>query len=75
MILKEAFQLTQVSLSDAVPNKEPDDFTVVSETHNSASLSWKAIPHEHQRGFLTHYNLCSEKISSQDGKKGTKVVI
>ncbi|XP_037554060.1 uncharacterized protein il12rb1 [Nematolebias whitei] len=54
---------------EGVPNKEPDDFTVVAETHNSASLSWKAISHEHQRGFLTHYNLCSEKISPQDGKK------
>ncbi|XP_017268887.1 interleukin-12 receptor subunit beta-1 isoform X2 [Kryptolebias marmoratus] len=54
---------------EGVPNKEPKDFAVVAETQNSASLSWKGISHEHLRGFLTHYNLCSVKISSQDGKK------
>ncbi|XP_028259602.1 leukemia inhibitory factor receptor [Parambassis ranga] len=48
-----------------VPLSTPLDFTVFSETHNSAHLSWKPIPYEDQRGFITHYNLCITKIDTQ----------
>ncbi|XP_069009458.1 interleukin-31 receptor subunit alpha [Embiotoca jacksoni] len=49
---------------EGVPT-EPQDFIAFSETHSSANLSWKEITYKDQRGFLTHYNLCSVKISSQ----------
>ncbi|XP_008277613.1 leukemia inhibitory factor receptor [Stegastes partitus] len=48
------------------PVKEPQDFIAFSEAQSSANLSWKAIPYNSQRGFLTHYSLCRVKISSQD---------
>ncbi|XP_061594967.1 uncharacterized protein il12rb1 [Cololabis saira] len=51
---------------EGVPIKEPQDFKVLGETHNSADLSWKAISYEHQQGFLTHYKLCREKIGSKE---------
>ncbi|XP_037627105.1 interleukin-12 receptor subunit beta-1 isoform X1 [Sebastes umbrosus] len=54
---------------EGVPLREPQDFRTFSETHTSANLSWKAIPSVDQRGFLTHYSLCSVKISSQDEPK------
>ncbi|KAM7388002.1 hypothetical protein PAMP_024206 [Pampus punctatissimus] len=53
---------------EGVPRK-PQNFITFGETHNSAYLSWKAIPSVDQRGFLTHYKLCSVKISSQDEQK------
>ncbi|XP_034069023.1 interleukin-12 receptor subunit beta-1-like isoform X2 [Gymnodraco acuticeps] len=51
------------------PQREPQNFTAFSETHTSSNLSWKAIPSADQRGFLTHYSLCSVKDSSQDERK------
>ncbi|KAK1897217.1 Leukemia inhibitory factor receptor [Dissostichus eleginoides] len=51
------------------PLREPKDFIAFSETHTSINLSWKAIPSADQRGFLTHYSLCSVKDSSQDERK------
>ncbi|XP_034002315.1 interleukin-6 receptor subunit beta-like isoform X2 [Trematomus bernacchii] len=54
---------------EGAPLREPQDFIAFSETHNSTNLSWKAIPSTDQRGFLTHYSLCSVKVSSQDERK------
>ncbi|XP_040896441.1 uncharacterized protein il12rb1 isoform X3 [Toxotes jaculatrix] len=54
---------------EGAPSREPQEFVAFSETHNSADLSWKAIATMDQRGFLTHYSLCSVKISSQDEPK------
>ncbi|XP_045905644.1 interleukin-6 receptor subunit beta isoform X2 [Micropterus dolomieu] len=51
------------------PLRKPQDFIAFDETQSSAVLSWKAIPSVDQRGFLTHYSLCSVKISSQDEPK------
>ncbi|XP_060890793.1 interleukin-12 receptor subunit beta-2, partial [Labrus mixtus] len=48
------------------PLTEPQDFNANGETHCSVNLSWRGIPSEEQRGFLTHYSLCREKMSSQD---------
>uniref|UniRef100_A0A671V1S4 Fibronectin type-III domain-containing protein n=1 Tax=Sparus aurata TaxID=8175 RepID=A0A671V1S4_SPAAU len=48
------------------PRIKPQNFTHSSETDNSVNLSWKAIPPADQRGFLTHYSLCSVKISSPE---------
>ncbi|KAM7011898.1 interleukin-12 receptor subunit beta-2 [Tautogolabrus adspersus] len=48
------------------PLTEPQEFNAFGETHCSVNLSWQGIPSEEQRGFLTHYSLCREKISSQD---------
>ncbi|XP_034069039.1 interleukin-31 receptor subunit alpha-like isoform X2 [Gymnodraco acuticeps] len=53
---------------EGAPLREPQDFIAFSETHTS-NLSWKAIPSADQRGFLTHYSLCSVKVSSQDERK------
>ncbi|XP_070816930.1 leukemia inhibitory factor receptor [Chaetodon trifascialis] len=54
---------------EGVPRRAPQDFSSFSETHNSVHLSWKAIPPADQQGFLSHYSLCSVKISSQDEPK------
>ncbi|XP_070765728.1 interleukin-31 receptor subunit alpha [Enoplosus armatus] len=54
---------------EGVPLREPQDFIAFSEKPSSAYLSWKAIPFVDQQGFLTHYILCSMKISSQDEPK------
>ncbi|KAF3835255.1 hypothetical protein F7725_027813 [Dissostichus mawsoni] len=54
---------------EGAPLREPQDFIAFSETHTSTNLSWKAIPSADQRGFLTHYSLCSVKVSSQDERK------
>ncbi|XP_028300677.1 interleukin-27 receptor subunit alpha isoform X2 [Gouania willdenowi] len=51
---------------EGAPNKAPQDFIAFSETHTSVNLSWTEIPIRHQRGFLTHYKLCSVRNSSQD---------
>ncbi|XP_028443755.1 interleukin-12 receptor subunit beta-2 [Perca flavescens] len=51
---------------EGVPSKKPQDFISFSETHTSVNLSWKAIPFADQKGYLTHYRLCSVTISSQD---------
>ncbi|XP_062250686.1 interleukin-12 receptor subunit beta-1 isoform X2 [Platichthys flesus] len=51
---------------EGAPLREPQDITVFGQTHNSANLSWKAIPSKDQRGFLTHYSLCSGKLGSRD---------
>ncbi|XP_030288211.1 interleukin-6 receptor subunit beta-like isoform X3 [Sparus aurata] len=51
------------------PRIKPQNFTHSSETDNSVNLSWKAIPPADQRGFLTHYSLCSVKISSPEVRK------
>ncbi|XP_031163124.1 interleukin-12 receptor subunit beta-1 isoform X2 [Sander lucioperca] len=51
---------------EGVPLREPQDLISFSETHTSVNLSWKAIPLVDQQGFLTHYGLCSVKISSQN---------
>ncbi|XP_047198337.1 uncharacterized protein LOC118119117 [Hippoglossus stenolepis] len=51
---------------EGAPRREPQDITVFGQTHNSANLSWKAITSEDQRGFLTHYSLCSVKMGSRD---------
>ncbi|XP_014835991.1 PREDICTED: interleukin-12 receptor subunit beta-1 [Poecilia mexicana] len=50
---------------EGVPSKEPQNFMTVSDTHDSADLTWKQISYEHLRGFLTHYKLCTVKINSQ----------
>ncbi|XP_053178968.1 interleukin-6 receptor subunit beta [Scomber japonicus] len=55
---------------EGVPDRAPQDFIAFNETYNSAELSWKAIPFVNQRGFLTHYILCSVQISSQDKQGG-----
>ncbi|KAF7656313.1 hypothetical protein LDENG_00043750 [Lucifuga dentata] len=54
---------------EGAPSSEPEDFNALSETHSSANLSWKAIPLEDQRGFLTHYIMCSMKINLQSEAK------
>nr|XP_049588344.1 oncostatin-M-specific receptor subunit beta isoform X2 [Syngnathus scovelli] len=46
-----------------VPKIAPQDLLAFNETHNSVTLSWKAIPEDDARGFLTHYNVCSVKIN------------
>ncbi|XP_034439850.1 interleukin-12 receptor subunit beta-1-like [Hippoglossus hippoglossus] len=51
---------------EGAPRREPQDITVFGQTHNSANLSWKAITSEDQRGFLTHYSLCSVKMGSRN---------
>ncbi|XP_060934530.1 interleukin-31 receptor subunit alpha-like [Limanda limanda] len=51
---------------EGAPLREPQDITVFGQTHNSANLSWKAIPSKDQRGFLTHYSLCSVEMGSKD---------
>nr|XP_020512174.1 leukemia inhibitory factor receptor-like isoform X1 [Labrus bergylta] len=51
------------------PLTEPQHFSASDETHCSVNLSWQEIPYEEQRGFLTHYSLCREKISSQDERQ------
>uniref|UniRef100_A0A3B3V231 Fibronectin type-III domain-containing protein n=1 Tax=Poecilia latipinna TaxID=48699 RepID=A0A3B3V231_9TELE len=45
---------------EGVPSKEPQNFMTVSDTHDSADLTWKQISYEHLRGFLTHYKLCTK---------------
>nr|XP_054608212.1 interleukin-6 receptor subunit beta [Nothobranchius furzeri] len=55
-------------LKEGAPNKEPQYDKTVPKTH-SVSLSWKEISYEHHRGFLTHYSLCSMKISPQKDPK------
>uniref|UniRef100_A0A8C6MF86 Fibronectin type-III domain-containing protein n=1 Tax=Nothobranchius furzeri TaxID=105023 RepID=A0A8C6MF86_NOTFU len=55
-------------LKEGAPNKEPQYDKTVPKTH-SVSLSWKEISYEHHRGFLTHYSLCSMKISPQKEPK------
>ncbi|XP_027884538.1 interleukin-12 receptor subunit beta-1 isoform X2 [Xiphophorus couchianus] len=50
---------------EGVPSKEPQNFLTVSDTHDSADLTWKQISYEHLHGFLTHYKLCTVKINSQ----------
>ncbi|XP_010752539.3 oncostatin-M-specific receptor subunit beta isoform X2 [Larimichthys crocea] len=54
---------------EGVPLREPQDFAPFNETQSSVHLSWRAIPSVDQRGFLTHYSLCSVKISPQDEPK------
>ncbi|XP_056894938.1 LOW QUALITY PROTEIN: uncharacterized protein LOC130529063 [Takifugu flavidus] len=51
---------------EGVPLSEPLDFRVFDELSNSVSLSWKTIPIESLRGFLSHYRLCSIKINSEE---------
>ncbi|XP_034035939.1 interleukin-12 receptor subunit beta-1 [Thalassophryne amazonica] len=51
------------------PRSKPQEFGTTSETHNSAHLSWKAIPSVDLQGFLTHYSLCSVKVNLQDKVK------
>ncbi|KAM8744687.1 uncharacterized protein il12rb1 isoform 2-T2 [Acanthopagrus schlegelii] len=51
------------------PRIKPQNFTHSGETDNSVDLSWRAIPPADQRGFLTHYSLCSVKISSPEARK------
>ncbi|XP_074523976.1 uncharacterized protein il12rb1 [Halichoeres trimaculatus] len=48
------------------PLTEPRNFTALHETQSSTNLSWGAIPLADQRGFLTHYSLCSRKFSLQE---------
>ncbi|XP_068446250.1 leukemia inhibitory factor receptor [Clinocottus analis] len=50
---------------EGAPLREPQDLIGLSEKQTSVDLSWKEIPFEDQRGFLTHYILCSVKVSSQ----------
>ncbi|XP_071342102.1 uncharacterized protein il12rb1 isoform X4 [Trachinotus anak] len=59
---------------EGAPSRKPQDLTAFSDSHNSAMLSWTPISSEHQRGFLTHYNLCSVKISSQDGLEECRTI-
>ncbi|XP_022593671.1 interleukin-12 receptor subunit beta-1 isoform X2 [Seriola dumerili] len=54
---------------EGAPQREPQVFAAINDAHNSAILSWKATASEHQRGFRTHYSLCSMKISSQEGQE------
>uniref|UniRef100_A0A665VBK0 Fibronectin type-III domain-containing protein n=1 Tax=Echeneis naucrates TaxID=173247 RepID=A0A665VBK0_ECHNA len=46
------------------PQSEPQDLIIISDSH-SPVLTWRPIPPLQQRGFLTHYQLCSVKISPQ----------
>ncbi|KAM9797191.1 interleukin-12 receptor subunit beta-1 isoform X2 [Syngnathus typhle] len=48
-----------------VPKIAPQDLLAFNETHNSVTLTWKAIPEDDARGFLTRYNVCSVKINLQ----------
>nr|XP_020467655.1 uncharacterized protein LOC109966833 isoform X2 [Monopterus albus] len=54
---------------EGAPCEKPQDFIAFSETGSSANLSWRAIPLVNQRGFLTHYRLCSMKINPGDEPK------
>ncbi|KAM8875142.1 uncharacterized protein il12rb1 isoform 2-T2 [Spinachia spinachia] len=51
---------------EGVPQREPQDFASFRETQTSADLSWKEIPSADRQVFLTHYTLCSVRVSSQD---------
>ncbi|XP_041646340.1 interleukin-12 receptor subunit beta-2 isoform X2 [Cheilinus undulatus] len=51
------------------PLTEPKDLITFSETQSSTNLSWRSIPLTDQQGFLTHYSLCSQKISSEEEPK------
>nr|XP_057930250.1 interleukin-6 receptor subunit beta isoform X2 [Doryrhamphus excisus] len=55
--------------NENVPKIAPRNLFVFNQTHNSATLSWKAIPSTERRGFLTHYNLCSVNINTQNEQK------
>ncbi|XP_056233515.1 interleukin-12 receptor subunit beta-1 isoform X2 [Seriola aureovittata] len=57
---------------EGAPHREPQVFAAINDAHNSALLSWKATASEHQQGFLTHYSLCSVKVSSQEGQEGCR---
>ncbi|XP_061681467.1 leukemia inhibitory factor receptor [Syngnathoides biaculeatus] len=57
-------QMCRFYKNENVPKTAPQDLFPYDETHSSASLSWKAIPAEDTRGFLTHYNVCSLQINS-----------
>ncbi|XP_059196387.1 interleukin-12 receptor subunit beta-1 [Centropristis striata] len=61
--------------TEGVPLIKPQDFTAFGETQTSANFSWEAIPSVEQRGFLTHYSLCSVKISLQEEPKGVKSLL
>ncbi|XP_019730808.1 uncharacterized protein il12rb1 isoform X3 [Hippocampus comes] len=52
-----------------VPKIAPQDLLAFNETHSSVTLSWNAIPTEDRRGVLTHYNVCSVQLSSNDEHK------
>lgn len=56
--------------TEGKPNSYPQHFITSQETHNSASLSWQPIPTVHQRGFITHYELCIVKASSEVSSEG-----
>uniref|UniRef100_A0A665VCW4 Fibronectin type-III domain-containing protein n=1 Tax=Echeneis naucrates TaxID=173247 RepID=A0A665VCW4_ECHNA len=47
------------------PQSEPQDLIIISDSH-SPVLTWRPIPPLQQRGFLTHYQLCSVKIKCQN---------
>uniref|UniRef100_A0A3Q2YSZ1 Fibronectin type-III domain-containing protein n=1 Tax=Hippocampus comes TaxID=109280 RepID=A0A3Q2YSZ1_HIPCM len=51
------------------PKIAPQDLLAFNETHSSVTLSWNAIPTEDRRGVLTHYNVCSVQLSSNDEHK------
>ncbi|XP_042368332.1 interleukin-12 receptor subunit beta-2 [Plectropomus leopardus] len=55
--------------NENVPQSAPQELRAFGETHSFVNFSWKAIPTVDQQGFLTHYKLCSVKISSQDEQK------
>ncbi|KAJ0065685.1 hypothetical protein NL108_016239 [Boleophthalmus pectinirostris] len=46
-----------------IPVSPPQAFTTSLE--NSGTLSWRPIPTEEQRGFITHYSLCIQTISEE----------
>ncbi|KAI3368646.1 hypothetical protein L3Q82_025652, partial [Scortum barcoo] len=50
---------------EGVP-QEPQNFSAFAETESSVHLSWEEIPIADQRGFFTHYRLCSMRINPQD---------
>ncbi|XP_029904679.1 uncharacterized protein il12rb1 [Myripristis murdjan] len=54
---------------EGVPRSKPQEFIASSDSHSSAGLSWKAIPSEDHQGFLTHYVVCSMKISPEHGNE------
>ncbi|XP_077391579.1 interleukin-31 receptor subunit alpha [Festucalex cinctus] len=69
LCVNERLKTVQMCLyykEENVPKIAPQDLFAFNETHDSVTLSWKAIPTEDKRGFLTHYNVCSVQISSQD---------
>ncbi|XP_061539096.1 interleukin-12 receptor subunit beta-1 [Phycodurus eques] len=69
MCINERPKTVQMCLfykNENVPKIAPQDLFTYNETHSSASLSWKAIPTEDRRGFLTQYNVCSVQIISED---------